>query len=100
MTPIGSTSSNIRRAIEFIVDPSFGNPAPNRTPTISWTAAHRETHRNGSWDVAGRKDGFSNDLPGALARDRSCRLGGPWRALRGVGGLPSRDVFVCAMISE
>jgi hypothetical protein len=28
MTPIGSTSSNIRRAIEFMVDPTFCNPAP------------------------------------------------------------------------
>src|SRR5438874_6970150 len=27
MTPIGSTSSNIRRAIEFMVDPSFRNLA-------------------------------------------------------------------------
>src|SRR5207247_2123415 len=26
MTPIGSTSSNIRRAIEFMVDPTFCNP--------------------------------------------------------------------------
>jgi len=46
MTPIGSTSSNIRRAIEFMVDPSFCDPgASERTLTISRTTAHRETHR-------------------------------------------------------
>src|SRR5438128_11798892 len=47
MAPIGSTSSNIRRAIEFMVDPTLCKPRrPKRTLTISWTTARRETHRN------------------------------------------------------
>src|SRR3954453_4117758 len=45
MTPIGSTSSNIRRAIEFMVDSSFSPRRSKQTLTITWTTAHRETHR-------------------------------------------------------
>ena len=46
MTPIGSTSSNIRRAIEFIVYSSCCSAgASSRALTITWTIARRQTHR-------------------------------------------------------
>jgi hypothetical protein len=47
MTPIGSTSSNIRRAIELMVESVLlQSRRPERTLTISWTAAQRATHRS------------------------------------------------------
>src|SRR3954453_21526908 len=45
MRPIGSTSSNIRRAVAFIAAPSLAGPCSTRTLTITWTTARRRTHR-------------------------------------------------------
>src|SRR3954447_16133522 len=45
MAPIGSTSSNIRRAIAFMVTLLLQPRRSERTPTIVWTSAHRETRR-------------------------------------------------------
>src|SRR3954453_18080810 len=46
MAPIGSTSSNIRRAIERFVSASCCTAgALSWLLTLTWTTTHRETHR-------------------------------------------------------
>src|SRR4051812_35224447 len=56
MTPIGSTSSNIRRAIEFIVySPCCRTGAFSRALTVTWTMTRRRTHRPTPPDSGGRR---------------------------------------------
>src|SRR5260370_36710969 len=81
MTPIGSTSSNIRRAIEFIVYSSCCRPrAPLRALTITWTTARRQTHRTTT------PDGVT--LPRGIRR-----LGGDGAVRDGRGVDACGDVF-------
>src|SRR5436190_14951006 len=65
MTPIGSTSSNIRRAIEFIVSSSCCWTDPPCGHHITWTTACRQTHRKTSSEGS-VDDGCQAVTPGGV----------------------------------
>src|SRR6266508_1319285 len=79
MTPIGSTSSNIRRAIEFMVDPSFCNlGAPSgRSRSVGRLRTAKliaQRSRIAAW-------GTARNVP--LGSDRDAAQPALWDAYRG-----------------
>src|SRR4051794_24733402 len=92
MTPIGSTSSNIRRAIELIVHSSRCSPgAPDGHSRSVWTVARRGSHRRRTMStrLSGRRNGARAD-PEEIVGNGVCtvpgmpEIGTDWRVVDGV----------------
>src|SRR5215470_12468770 len=77
MTPIGSTSSNIRRAIEFILLLLRQARRPLRALTITWTTARRQIHRTTTPD--GSPEGRCPEVtPNRARRNADRAVGSPF----------------------